>query len=131
MAGKSHLQALSALGAVALIVVTACRSVAADDRPAVLVAPSEAVHAELVGALGTALGVPPVVAADALTQTSVLIIDRAAPRPPNSALTGRTLETTAQRFELVLDADGCVLVRPADGWRARLPSAQCRPEKAN
>jgi hypothetical protein len=129
MAGKSYLHALNALCLGALALIAACRSVAAGETPAVLVAPSEAVHAELVAALGTALGAPPVVAADALTQTNVLIIDRAAPRPPNAALTGRTLGVTAQRFELVLDAGACVLVRPADGWRARLSSAECRPQK--
>lgn len=132
MARKSHLalKRLRAIGVLALTSASACRTLAVGGTPAVLVAPSATVHAELVAALTAALGAAPVaVAPDALTQTSVLIIDRASPRPANPALTGRTLATGgAQRFVLILDGPSCVLTRPADGWRMRLPSAECRTE---
>lgn len=115
----------------ALAALAGCRSLAADDVPAVLVAPNVAVRAELVEALRAALGQAPVaLASDALTRSSVLTIDRApAGRPPNPDASGRRLEIEAQRFQLVVAGGACVLVRPADGWRRALPTARCRPEK--
>ena len=75
------------------------------------------------------LGQAPVaIAADALTQTNVLVIDRAPVRElENRPLDGRVLEPTAQRFELVLASGECVLVRPSDSWRMRLAGAACAP----
>ena len=115
----------------ALLATTGCGHLtASEDAPAVLVAPSSAVRAELVAALTTALGAAPVALADdALMRTSVLVIDRAAPREARSRpLTGRTLESTAQRFELVVNDGRCALTRAADGARWPLPSAVCRPQ---
>jgi hypothetical protein len=120
------------LALAALSALAGCRSLAADeDVPAVLVAPNAAVRAELAEALRAALGQRPIaLASDALTRSSVLIIDRApAGRPPNPDATGRRLEIGAQRFRLVVSGDRCVLVRPTDGWRRPLPTARCRPEK--
>jgi hypothetical protein len=114
----------------ALAVAAGCRHLAAEEeQPAVLVDPTESVRAELRAALTAALGQAPVaIADDALTQTNVLIIERAQIRGPDGRpLDGRVLEPTVHRFELVLAASECVLVRPGDAWRMRLTSAQCRP----
>ncbi|HEY7671902.1 MAG TPA: hypothetical protein VIC71_06775 [Gammaproteobacteria bacterium] len=113
----------------ALAIAAGCGHLAADEeRPAVLVAPTDAVRAELRAALTAALGQAPVaIADDALTQTYVLIIDRAPVRElENRPLDGRVLESTAERFELVLTSGECVLRRPSDSWHMRLASATCR-----
>jgi hypothetical protein len=118
----------------ALVLVVAiaagCGHLAADDeQPAVLVDPTDAVRAELRAALTAALGQTPIaIADDALTETNVLIIDRAPVRElENRPLDGRVLESTAQRFELVLAVGECVLVRPSDSWRMPLATAVCTP----
>ena len=119
----------SALAA-ALGVLAGCGHLGASEEvPAVLVDPTDAVRAELRAALTAALGQAPVaIADDALTQTNVLVIDRAPVRDlANRPLDGRVVAPTAQRFELVLASGGCVLLRPADAWRMRLAGANCKP----
>jgi hypothetical protein len=114
----------------ALTLAAGCGHLAADEgRPAVLVDPTDEVRTELRAALTAALGQAPVaIADDALTQTNVLIIDRAPIRDlENRPLDGRIVESTAQRFELVVTSDECVLQRPSDSWSVRLASATCRP----
>jgi hypothetical protein len=114
----------------ALALSAGCRHLAAnDDVPAVLVAPTAEVRAELRAALAAALGqAPAAIAEDALTRTNVLIIERAPVRDiGNVPAAGRTLEPNVHRFELVLAARECVLLRPADAWRMRIASATCRP----
>jgi hypothetical protein len=113
-----------------LALAAGCRHLAADaEQPAVLVDPTDAVRAELRAALTAALGQAPVaIADDALTQTNVLIIERAPVRDlEGRPLDGRVLEPTVHRFELVLASSECVLVRRGDAWRMRLASAVCRP----
>jgi hypothetical protein len=113
-----------------LAIAAGCRHLAADEEhPAVLVDPTDAVRAELHAALTAALGRAPVaIADDALTQTNVLIIERAPVRELDGRpLDGRVLEPTVHRFELVLATGQCVLVRPSDAWRMRLASATCAP----
>jgi hypothetical protein len=106
-----------------LVVSSGCRHLAAgEDVPAVLRAPTSAARSDLLEALRSALGgVTPALADDALTNSSMLIIDRA-------RLTGRTLDSTAQRFQLVVNDGRCILVRPADAWRTPLPNATCVAE---
>jgi hypothetical protein len=120
-----------AFAAVLVITIAAgCGHLAADEeQPAVLVDPTDEVRAELRVALTAALGQAPVaIAADALTETNVLIIDRAPVRElENRPLDGRVVESTAQRFELVLASGECVLHRPSDSWRMRLATATCAP----
>jgi hypothetical protein len=114
----------------ALTFLPACGHLAADEgEPAVLVDPTDAVRAELRAALTAALGqAPAAIADDALTQTNVLVIERAPVRDlEGRPLDGRVLEPVVHRFELVLASSECVLVRPSDAWRMRLANAQCRP----
>jgi len=117
--------------AAAIAAASGCGHLAAgEDVPALLVAPTPAVRAELRAALTDALGIAPrAIAEDALTRTSVLVIERAVAEAANRPLTGRTVDTGAvQRFQLVVNDGRCILVRPADGWRAALPAAACTPE---
>lgn len=116
----------------ALCATAACRHVPASaSEPALLVEPTPAVRAQLREALTEALGAAPAaVADDALTRSSVLVVDRAAQREgARRPLTGRTVDTaTVHRFVLVVEDGGCVLTRPADGWRAPLGTAACVAE---
>jgi hypothetical protein len=114
----------------AFVMLAGCRHVATgEEAPALLVDPTAAVRAELRAALTAALGRAPVaIADDALTQTNVLIIERAPVRElEDRPLDGRVLEPTVQRFELVLASGECVLLRRSDSWRMRLATATCRP----
>jgi hypothetical protein len=113
-----------------LTLAAGCGHLAADEgRPAVLVNPTDEVRTELRAALTAALGQAPIaVADDALTQTNILVIDRAPVRElENRPLDGRIVESTAQRFELVVTSGECVLQRPSDSWSMRLATATCAP----
>jgi hypothetical protein len=102
---------------------------ASEDVSAVLVNPTEAVRTELRAALTEALGRAPVaIADDALTQTSVLVIERGPIKEPaNRPLTGRTLDADVQRFQLIVNDGQCALLRASDGWRKALTQARCAP----
>jgi hypothetical protein len=95
----------------------ACTTIAAE-QPAVLVDPGEADRAELMRVLRGALnGAPLVLADDALTRESMLTVEVQPTRTlENPPATGRVL-TMPEQFRLMLDGDGCVLVRRSDGAR--------------
>jgi hypothetical protein len=108
----------------------ACTTIAAE-QPAVLVDPGEAERAELMRVLRGALnGAPLVLADDALTRESMLTVEvrptRTLESPPS---TGRVL-TMPEQFRLVLDGDGCVLVRRSDGARFPLARVRCAANAA-
>ncbi len=110
------------------VLVVACSTLAAQERPAVIAMPTEQSRAELERIVSTALnGQAITLAADALTRDSVLAIERRTPPGPQGrAATGRTLETPVQ-FKLVLRAERCMLVRVADGNEWQLNEARCVP----
>jgi hypothetical protein len=114
--------------AAAIVLVVACSTLAAQERPAVIAMPTEQSRAELERIVSTALnGQAITLAADALTRDSVLAIERRTPPGPQGrAATGRTLETPVQ-FKLVLRAGRCMLVRVADGNEWQLNEARCVP----
>jgi hypothetical protein len=71
--------------------------------------------------------VPVLLADDALTQDSVLIIERREPPGANGrVLTGRVLDQPL-RLHLVLDGPTCTLVRDSDGRRWPLAANRCAP----
>ncbi len=94
---------------------------AAADPPALLVAPTAAVRAELGDALASAFNGRPVkLAPDALTASSLLIIE--GPR------TDRDLGGGVRRFRLLLRDSQCVLVAEAGDFERVLEGASCTPE---
>lgn len=100
--------------------------------PALISNPTPQSRAELRRVLSVALaGAPVTIADDALTRTSVLIIERAVPRDaqgrPLRSLTGRTLERPV-RFRLLKSGNRCLLVREGDGRRWELTEATCVAE---
>jgi hypothetical protein len=114
-----------------LLAPAACSPLAAQERPAVIPAPTEQSRAELRSVVSTAFnGQAVTLADDALTRDSVLTIERRTPPGPQGrAATGRTLDAPEQ-FNLVLRGARCVLVHAADGREWELREARCVPVEA-
>ncbi|MGB5375337.1 MAG: hypothetical protein WBM75_05425 [Polyangiales bacterium] len=109
--------------------MAACRTAATDqDRAARIVEPDDRSRKALQGALEAALHTKVTLAADALTETSVLIIERSPPRnmrtPPAQ---GRITESPIQ-FRLVIHGEDCVLIDQRDRSRHKLENTRCEPE---
>ncbi len=119
-----------ALVVAAGLVLGACRSLGADEapRPALLVNPDAAARAELLAAVDRELHVatPVLIADDALTRTSELIIERALARAANGLpLDGRE-RVRPERFSLRLVGKKCVLEH-AGGAALTLVHSRCIP----
>jgi hypothetical protein len=114
-----------------LLAPAACSPLAAQERPAVIPAPTEQSRAELRNVVSAAFnGQPVTLADDALTRDSMLTIERRTPPGPQGrAATGRTLDAPEQ-FKLVLRGARCVLVHAADGREWELREARCVPAEA-
>jgi hypothetical protein len=109
-----------------------CGTLAAQERPAVIAAPTEQSRAELARVVTSAVnGRDVLLADDALTRESVLTVERRTPPGPQGrAATGRSLEVP-ERFSLVLRGTRCFLVRAADGREWELTEARCAPADSN
>lgn len=118
--------------------IAACRTTAPvpyesslqGNVPAVIVNPTAASRAELRQAVSELLGGADVMLADdALTQTSILTIERrrsgTLDKPP---LSGRDLGSP-ERFHLLLTGTGCVLVHESDEATVPLTETDCVPEE--
>ena len=115
---------IGALCAAALV------SAAAQDRPALIVTPTPKGRAALLEAVRSALGSQVVLADDALTRESVLVIERAARRDPaGRRLQGRELGTP-ERFRLVKSGSACVLIHERSGRRIPLHGTECVEARA-
>jgi hypothetical protein len=65
---------------------------------------------------------------DALTRTSTLLIERTAARDSTGQrISGRDYEAPEQ-FELVLSAERCTLIHARTGQRYELRAARCEPQ---
>ncbi len=117
-----------ALIAASVLVPSACSTLAAQERPAVVAAHTEQSRAELNRVVSAAFnGQPVTLADDALTRESVLTVERTTPPGPQGrAATGRTLEAP-ERLNLVLRGTRCFLVREADAREWELSEARCVP----
>jgi hypothetical protein len=100
-----------------------------DERPARIVEPTEQSRAELKRAVSDLLhGADVMLADDALTESSVLIVERNRIRSlDNRPLSGRDLGRP-ERFQLVTTGDHCVLVHENDDERYELSGTDCVPE---
>ena len=113
----------------AALLLTACQTVAtADDKPARIVEPDTASHAALQRAVNDALGTAVVLADDALTESSLLIIERSPPKTMDSPpAQGRNMDKPI-RFLLVTDGVHCILVDRRDNTRRILEDTRCAAE---
>lgn len=119
----------SAGGLLLALSLAACQTVAtADDKPARIVEPDAASRAALQHAVNDALGTEVALADDALTESSLLIIERNPPKTMNGPpAQGRIMDAPIQ-FQLVTDGVRCVLVDRRDDSRRILEDTRCVAE---
>ena len=117
-----------ATAAACLLAIGGCKHVAPDaDQPAVIVAPSDASRTALQKAVNEELGTEVLLADDALTDTSILIIERNFPKGvTGSPAQGRTMDPPV-RFTLMTNGTDCVLVEDSGGARYLLANTRCEP----
>ena len=109
-----------------LAVLAGCQTMATDDDVAARITnPSAASQAALQNAVNDALNTEVLLAAGALTTSSILVIERNPPRSMQSqAATGRNMEPPI-RFHLVLNNSACILVDQRDKTRRLLENTTC------
>jgi hypothetical protein len=120
---------ISLLAGVALVVAACKMNSVHEERPARIVNPSAESRAELRRVVGDMLfGADVTLADDALTDSSVLIVERSRPRSlDNPPLSGRDLGQP-ERFQLVTTGKRCVLIRESDRARHELVETECVAE---
>lgn len=137
--------------ALASLVAAACRSVGSDDTaedvPALIVEPTDAVMAELLEVVESAMpGRRILLADDALTKSSLLVVERRRHERLDGTLSAGVADEAPHRFRLVLRdqyttpadsrqgtretaaAVGCELVHLNTGKRHALQATRCRVE---
>lgn len=115
--------------AVLAVAAAGCKNVAPDeDAAAVIVNPDAASRAALQATVNSALHTDVALADDALTETSVLIIERNVPQSiEGSPAQGRNMEMPIQ-FRLVTNGGDCILVDQRDQSRLVLADTVCSVE---
>ena len=111
------------------LMLSGCQTVDADlDRPARIVNADADSRAALQTVVNEALGTEVMLADTALTDSSLLTIERwPAGTMDNPVPQGRILEKPIQ-FQLVRNGDDCVLVKKSDGSRYLLSDTNCEAE---
>lgn len=111
------------------LVLSGCQTMATDqDRPARIVNPDDASRAALQNTINTALRTDVVIADDALTDSSVLVIERSPPRTmQNPNPQGLVLEAPI-RIRLVINGSDCILIDERDSARYVLENTSCEAE---
>jgi hypothetical protein len=106
-----------------------CKNVTPDaDQAAVIVNPDAASRAALQATVNAALHTDVALADDALTETSILIIERKVPQSiEGSPAQGRNMEMPYQ-FRLVRNGTECILIDQRDMSRAVLADTVCLVE---
>jgi len=109
--------------------VAGCRTVATEhDQAACIIHPDDASRAALQRAVNDALHTNVTLADDALTESSLLIIERSPPRSmQGSPAQGRNMDVPIQ-FRLVINGGDCVLIDQRDRSRHTLANSRCEPE---
>ncbi len=111
---------------ICLLALAACKHVAPDaDQPAVITDPTEASRAALQETINSVFDTVVTLADDALTDTSVLIIERAIPRSIEGAPAQGAMMEGPVRFDLMTNGADCVLVDSRDGSRHLLANTSC------
>ncbi len=119
----------NALIVVLFLSLTGCQTLATDDDVAARITnPTADSRAALQEAVNDALDTDVMLADDALTDTSVLTIERNPPRSmENLPAQGRNMDGPMQ-FRLVKNGDDCVLIYTNDDSRRKLANTRCTAE---
>ena len=112
-----------------LILIAGCQTmVAGDDVPARITSPTDASRVALQNAVNDALHTNVMLAADALTSSSNLSIERSPPRSlQGQTATGRNMDPPI-RFRLVMNDSVCILIDTRDESRHPLDNTTCIAE---
>jgi hypothetical protein len=115
--------------AAAFAILAACRTDAVQtEQPARIVDADDASRAALSAAVNHELNSDVLLAADALTNSDLLIIDRRkADRIGAEGAQGRIMEHRPIQFRLVIEGEDCILVDTRDQSRTRLTDTRCVP----
>ncbi len=115
--------------AVSAMSLVGCKNVAPDeDQAAVIVNPDATSRAALQATVNALLHTEVVLADDALTDTSILNIERKIPQSiEGSPAQGRSMEMPIQ-FHLVANGAECILIDQRDTSRTVLPDTACSVE---
>lgn len=110
----------------AVLLAAGCKNVAPDaDTDAVIVNPDDASRAALQAAVDAALQTHVPLTADALTTSSILVIERRVrPTIDGTPAQGRTMEMPIQ-FRLLTNGSDCVLVDERNDARVVLENTEC------
>lgn len=100
----------------------------ADEVPARIINLTDESHDALHAAVKAAVKTDVYIAHDALTESSVLVIELSPPRRLDVPVSGDRIYTAPLRFTLVKKGDECVLVDGRDGGRYPLQNTECAPE---
>lgn len=113
----------------ALLLLVGCQTMATDDDvPALISNPSSTSRAALQQVVNDVLGTEVTLADDALTSSSMLIIERKPPGTTQGRLaTGRNMEPAIQ-FRLVMNNSDCILIDTRDETRYPLENTTCLAE---
>lgn len=114
-----------------ILSVAGCQTMnAGGDVPAVITGPDDKSRADLKAALAASFGgLDVVIADDALTQTSLLTIERGPHRTINNPSPGGRILADPFRFRLVKSGKDCVLIDLRDDSRHLLANTSCVPEQ--
>ncbi len=112
-----------------VLATVGCQTLASgEDVPACITNPTDDSRAALQSAVNDALNTGVTLADDALTDSSVLIIERNPPRNMQSPpAQGRNMDTPI-RFRLVLNGSDCILIDQRDDSRYLLEKTTCAAE---
>ena len=113
----------------AMVALAACKNVAPDTGTrAIIVDPDDESRAALRSTVNEIFGRDVLLADDALTTSSLLVIERDTPRSiEGSPAQGRTMDMPYS-LRLVTDGTNCILVDERDGSRHRLDDTDCVAE---
>lgn len=100
----------------------------ADEVPARIINLTDESHDALHAAVKAAVKTDVYIAHDALTESSVLVIELSPPRRLDAPVVGDRIFTAPLRFTLVKKDDTCLLVDGRDGKRYPLANTECAPE---
>ncbi len=116
----------------AAVLLAGCKTTAmSSEFPALIIDPDDASRAALQAAVNAAMHTKVLLAADALTETSTLVIDRrSADTIDNTAAQGRIMETPLQ-LHLVSNGTDCILVDPRNDSRQVLENTSCVAEETD
>ncbi len=111
---------------VAWLALASALAAAPDSAPAVVMDSSPASRTDIQQAVTNALGKEVLIADDALTTSSLLIIERHTPRTIEGRIASGRILDAPEVFQLVLEKDRCVLVHRRTDVAYPLENARCR-----